>query len=250
MWQYLRGNWSNLYQKAYSNLPGLDITPHKGPWINFPPGITESSALLLHPEDRIRYVPKPNTFWSTLPPSISVKAWDSSVGMSLLSTANEAFLSTINTDPFVDTTQSLFHTVGIFSEDTALVEASRRGCDDVINSGLVFDSCCACGGSGETCDGCDGVEGSGKTYDHCDVCGGEGACEGCDLVPFSHSEPISLCEACVSVYGVDGDLVELVRGEVGIAVVDCEEVCWGSGVTDDCGECIGENSIHHFNLNM
>ena len=247
VWQYLRGNWSNIYWTTHSD---LSLAPQEGPWINFPQGITESRALLLHPTDRLRYVPRPSVFWSSNPPSLSVKAWDTSVGMSLLSSANEAFLSGINTDPYVDTTQSLFHTVGLFSDHAAVVEASRHGCDNVINSGLTFDPCCVCGGDGEMCAGCDGAESSGRMYGYCDKCGSDGGgCEGCDLVPFSNSKT-SDCDVCVSVKSVRGDLVDVVRKEVGAAAVDCEGVCWGNGVNDDCGECVGGDSTHLYNHNM
>ena len=249
VWQYLRGNWSDIYQKSYSYLLDFDTTPEKGPWINFPLGITESRALLLHPLDRIRYVPRPDVFWSSLPPSVSVKTWDTSVGMPLLSMANEAFLSAINTDPYTDTMQSLFYSIGVFSEDTAVVEAGRHGCDGVINSGLTFDSCCECGGTGESCAGCDGVEDSGKLYGYCDECGGDGGCGGCDLVPFSNSEAGS-CKECVSVQSVRSDLVEMVRVEVETGMMDCESVCLGSGVTDECGMCAGGDSTHQYNSNM
>ena len=168
------------------------------------------------------------------------------MGVPLLSTSNEAFLSGVNTDPYVDTTQSLFHTIGVFSDETAVVEASRYGCNGVIDSGLTFDPCCVCGGSGETCAGCDGVEGSGKVYGHCDVCGDEGRCEGCDLVPFSNSET-GICGECVSVQSVRSDLVELVREGVGATMVDCEGVCLGRSVSDDCEVCIDANSAHQYN---
>ena len=248
VWQYLRGNWSTMYQNVYSNLPDFNLTPHEGPWINFPPGLTERQALLLHPTDRLRFVPRPSVFWSRLPPSLSVKAWDTSVGMSLLSIANEAFLSRVNTDPYVDTTQSLFHATGVFSDETAVVEAGRYGCDGVVNSGSTFDPCCVCGGSGENCAGCDGVEGSGKVYGHCDVCGDEEGCEGCDFIPFSNSQKGS-CDECVSVQSVRSDLVEMVREGVGATVVDCEGVCLGRSVSDDCGVCIDGDSTHQYNSN-
>lgn len=247
VWQYLRGNWSSIHQTIYSNLPNFSDIPHKGPWVNFPRGLTESRALLLHPMDRLRYLPRPSAFWSTpSSPSLSVKAWDTSAGGSILSTASEAFLSGINTDPFVDTTQSLFHTIGLFSDNTAVIEASRLGCDDVINSGLTFDSCCVCGGDGVTCAGCDGVHSSGKVYGYCDECGGDGGCEGCDLVPFSDSET-GACDECVSVHGVRSDLVEVVMEGVAASVVDCEGVCLGTGVTDDCGVCVAGDSAQLYN---
>ena len=250
VWQYLRGNWSKIHQTTYSNPPDYSDIPHKGTWINFPPGLTKSHALLLHPTDRLRYVPRPSIFWSSSSsPSLSVKAWDTSVGDSLLSTASEAFLSGINTDPFVDTTQSLFHTIELFSDDTAVIEASRLSCDDVINSGLTFDPCCLCGGDGGTCAGCDGVHASGEMYGYCDECGGDGGCEGCDLVPFSDSET-GVCDECVSVKSVISDLVEMVREGVAASMVDCEGVCLGTGVTDDCGECVAGDSAHLYNSNM
>ena len=171
------------------------------------------------------------------------------MGESLLSGANEAFLARINTDPFLDTTQSLFHTIGLFSDSTAILEASRRGCDDVIDSGLTFDQCCVCGGDGETCEGCDGVESSGKAYDDCGVCGGEGGCEGCGMVPFSLSET-GACGECVSVASVRGDLVEVVTEALTNSVVDCEGVCLGRGVRDDCGDCVTGDSPHLYNNNM
>ena len=249
VWQYLRGNWSLLHQMAYTNLTDFSTAPHEGPWVNLPPDLTESRALLLHPTDRLRFLPRPDFFWSSLPPSLSVKAWDLSVGEPLLATANEAFLAGINTDLFVDTTQSLFHTVGMFSDNTAALEAGRHGCDDVINSGLTFDPCCVCGGEGGECTGCDGVVRSRKLYDHCDQCGGDGGCEGCDLVPFSFSET-GACGECVSVGRVGREMVEGVRRELGEAMVDCERVCLGTGVVDDCGDCVSGDSAHLYNSNM
>ena len=248
MWQYLRGNWSLLHSTAYTNLSDISTVPEEGPWINLPSDLSNSRALLLHPTDRVRFLTRPSFYWSTSPPSLSVKAWDLSVGTPLLSVANEAFLSGINTDPFVDTTQSLFHTVGLFS-DIAILEAGRHGCDDVVNSGLTFDPCCVCGGDGGTCEGCDGVIRSGKMYDHCDVCGGDGGCEGCDLIPFSLSET-GACGECVSVVSVKSDLVGLAREEVAVAVLDCEGVCFGTSVRDDCGDCVPGDSAHLYNINM
>jgi hypothetical protein len=46
------------------------------------------------------------------------------------------------------------------------------GCDNVLGSGLVFDSCNECGGN-NTCVGCDGIAGSGKELDACGVCDGK-----------------------------------------------------------------------------
>ena len=249
VWQYRRGNWSDLLHKIYSNQTTFETAPQLGPWINFPPGLSDSRALLLHSTDRLRFVPTPSFFWANQPPSISLKTWDMSEGLPLLSTANEALLSAINTDPYTDTAQSLFHTVGLFSDNTAVVEASRRGCDNVINSGLTFDSCCVCGGTGENCAGCDGVGGSGKLYGFCDECGSDGGCEGCDLVPFSNSGTGN-CEECVSVYSVSGDLVGVVKEEVGAGVEDCEGVCFGRGVSDECGVCSEGESSHQYNSDM
>lgn len=251
VWQYLRGNWSNLHQTAYNNLSDIWTAPHEGLWINFPRGLDESHTLLLHPLDRIRYVPRPNHYWTNDHlPYLSLKAWDVSLGKSLIISGNEAFLSGINTDPYVDTTQSLFRTIGIFSDDVTILEASRHGCDDVTDSGLTFDPCCVCGGDGMTCTGCDGVVGSETVYDGCGQCGGDGGgCVGCDMVPFSYSET-GTCGECVSVVSVSGDSVELVQEEVRWGVVDCEGVCWGRSVSDECGKCVAEDSTHQYNIDM
>ena len=243
-WQYHRSNMGNATTDDY------DTT--RGPWINFPPGISESKALLLHSYDWIRFVPKPHSFRTNDPPSITVKAWDMSVSLpssSSSSSSHEALLTSINTDPLVDTVQSLHSPVGLFSDDVAVIEASRYGCDDVINSGVTFDPCCVCGGAGGSCAGCDGVTGSGRSYDSCGVCDGDGDCEGCDFVPFSYAQSGD-CRECVSVYGVGGDLVMGVLEKVGEGVVDCDGVCFGSGVGDECGVCSGGDTGHQYNSDM
>lgn len=51
------------------------------------------------------------------------------------------------------------------------------GCDGVVGSGAVNDSCGVCKGDNSTClIGCDGVAGSRKTVDSCGVCGGNNTC--------------------------------------------------------------------------
>ena len=72
----------------------------------------------------------------------------------------------INTSPFKGTLHSLTFPNGLFSNDIMTVEASRFGCDSVVNSALVHGSCCVCGGGGGACDGCDGVRGSNIQYDN------------------------------------------------------------------------------------
>ena len=243
VWQYFHGNWSD---ETCSSNATREANPPTGGWTNFPLDMSESKALLLHGCDRIRFIPKPNFFWlEQEAPSLTVKVWDTSVASSLLSPSNEAFLSSINSDPFSDTAQSLFHTVGLFSDNMAVIEAGRYGCNGVINSGLIFDPCCVCGGTGDGCEGCDGVRGSGGHYDFCDVCKGDGGCEGCDNIPFSGSR-MGDCGVCVS-----GEVVGEVMGEEGgRRFRDCDGVCFGSGVSDECRVCIPGDSSHKYNSDM
>ena len=215
--------------------------------MNFPPGILETQALLLHGNDRVRFLPRPGYFWSgTSIPSITVKAWDASVG-SVEQHMKESSRMNINTDPFTDTQQSQYSPIGHFSTGTAIIRATRFGCDGVINSGMIHDACCMCGGSGAGCAGCDGTTGSNKLYDACDTCGGsETACLGCDFVP-SSSTVAGSCEECVSsVNTPTGSGLQETTYPV-TSFQDCAGACFGVGLVDDCGVCSGGNTSHRYN---
>ncbi len=150
----------------------------------------------------------------------------------------------INTDPYNDTIYSIHKPIGRFSETTAMILASRFGCDGVINSGLKYDACCTCGGSGTTCSGCDGVSNSNQVLDSCGECGGiDGSCLGCDGVPFSFSTYGS-CSECISTSF--GNTV-LFSSE---AYKDCSNTCFGSALIDDCEVCSGGNTDHQYNQDM
>ena len=52
-------------------------------WYSFPPSLSITSAFLLHPLDRIRFVPNPEFYWPTggsNEPQILLRAWDIRMG--------------------------------------------------------------------------------------------------------------------------------------------------------------------------
>ena len=207
--------------------------------MSFPPNISDTRALLLHGNDRLRFMPKPGSFWEESPPLLKVKAWDGTLGE-----VGDAELSrmNINTNPLVDTLQSLHFPVGRFSDAVAHIHAMRYGCDGALNSGVVHDSCCVCGGKGLTCSGCDSIPGSDKMYDSCYECAGQDTfCLGCDYVPFS-SASSSVCDDCV--FSV-GDSDNKVGSYYPAMLQDCDKQCFGSGLRDECGQCI--NDINNYN---
>ena len=207
-----------------------------------PTGLTDQSAFLLYGSDKIRYIPKPNYYWTNneAMPSLTIKAWDDSLG----DVTNHSILSlmNINTNPYIDTVQSMYKPLGRFSSNIATVYASRLGCDDIVNSGLKYDACCMCGGVGDGCNGCDGVVGSNMQLDSCGVCdGSDTVCLGCDVVPFSFLESGS-CSECIS--GITTALQDEFSSE---SFTDCSGTCLGSALVDDCGVCSGGTSDHGYN---
>ena len=211
--------------------------------MSFPPTVTDTRAFLLHGSDRIRFVPKPGYFWQENPPSLTVKAWDGThgkVGDAELSQMN------INTNPLVDTLQSVHFPVGRFSDDVAHIHAVRYGCDGMLNSGVVHDSCCVCGGDGLTCSGCDSIPSSNEVYDSCFECAGQDtSCLGCDYVPFSMTL-LSECGQCVFSALDSGSKTEpYVYSSTSLQ--DCDKQCFGTSLIDDCGQCT--NVVNSFNSN-
>ena len=249
VWQYYRGDWNNTDIAS-------DFNPNSSVWVNFPSFISKTGAFLLHGNDRFRFLPRPDLYWSNtnndpnLPPSIQVKVWDSSIGFHDLVSAAEVLRMNINTNPFVDTFQSLTHPTGLFSDSTVTVEATRYGCDGIINSGLTDDACCVCGGNGLSCTGCNGQMGSNIVYDACNVCDGDDtSCLGCDFIPFSSTER-GTCAECISDVSIPtGDnQVELLYPSSSFE--DCSGVCYGAALTDECGVCSGGETAHVYNSDM
>lgn len=221
----------------------LDFFPSEI-WFNFPSGLTQQSAMLLHGNDRIRYMPKAGYYWTAeTSPSITVKAWDNSQGTIIEYDHDEQALRNINTDPYTDTLQSLHKPRGQFSSSTATIMASRFGCDNTVNSGLIYDACCACGGSGEGCDGCDGIANSNKQLDSCGECDdGDTSCTGCDSVPYSFTTTDGQCSECIVGSNDYNWFNETFK--------DCTGLCHGQALVDDCGICSGELTGHEYNSNM
>ncbi len=227
VWQYKRSNW--LQSNSYSGL-----------WVNLPSNLSPTNAVLLHGSDTIRFLPYPEYFWnnrSTVVPNIRVKLWDMSSSAHALP-LTEALAINVNTDPRVDTLQSLYRPIGLFSSNDVTVTAARIGCDGMVNSGLVHDACCVCGGTGMGCAGCDGMEGSNTLYDSCNTCGGSSSCLGCDLIPFSGTSR-GLCSECISTVTINS--------MPNITLLDCNGECYGTALLDDCGVCSGGNTSHAFN---
>ena len=217
-----------------------------GLWINFPPNITNTNALLLHGNDSLRFLPKPLYYWqSTDAPKITVKVWDATQGE--LGPLESSWMN-INTDPFSNTTQSLSNRLGLFSSSTATIVATRFGCDGVVNSQVIHDACCTCGGNGATCAGCDNVQGSNVKIDGCDICGGsENTCLGCDYIPFSFTS-FGVCSECISTISVPSDNSNLPATLYpSTSFQDCSGTCFGMSVNDDCGVCSGGGTSHSFN---
>ena len=231
MWQYHRSNWS-----------AGDSDPTQYVWFNFPHDVSDRNALLLRGYDRIRFIPRPGYFWSASSgPLVTAKAWDMSKGFTSSSSSDdELSLLNVNTNPDVDTLQSLTNPIGLFSIATVTVVATRYGCDGVPNSGMVHDACCVCGGNGSQCPGCDGRLGSGTTIDSCGVCNGnDTSCLRCDYVPFSGADGSTGC-GCVS------------NGEMGVvySFLDCRGDCYGTAQVDRCGVCSGDSTGHAYNKDM
>ena len=241
VWQYHRGNW--LTNENLSS----DYNPNSSIWVNFPPAqISETSSIIFHGNDRIRFVPDPSYFWrntSTSIPSLRVKLWDMTFGNT--TQLEEALATNINTSPFEDTLQSLVSPIGLFSDDVMTIQASRFGCDGIVNSAVTHDACCVCGGDGSSCDGCDNLR-ENTRYDSCDLCGGQSACLGCDYIPFSGTErgPCSECISSTTIATGDPAPILLYPNST---FQDCNSVCYGNGLTDDCEVCSGGNTGHTFN---
>ena len=243
VWQYHRGNW--LINKDLSS----EYNSNSSVWVNFPPSsrISQPSALLLHGNDRIRFIPNPGSYWdlrtSINIPSIHVKLWDSTVGN--LSRQNEISTMNINTSPFEDTLQSLTSPIGRFSDDVMRIDAARLGCDGEVNSGRVHDACCMCDGIGRACAGCDGVRGRNVQYDSCDQCGGRSMCLGCDFIPFSGTEPGQCSECITTISVVTGDTSpSLLYPDY--TFMDCIADCYGAALNDSCDVCSGGSTGHTF----
>ena len=248
-WQYYRGNRGN------SDLSS-EYNPTANIWVNFPPFLSDTRALLLHGNDRIRFIPKPDYFWTNstatdLVPSMQVKVWDNSVGgTDLTPSGGEISALNINTSPFEDTLQSLYNPRGRFTADVMTIVASRYGCDGVVNSGLVFDACCVCGGSGEGCEGCDGVTGGNTLYDACNVCDGPNTqCLGCDFIPFSGTEP-GPCSECITNITMPTGSNTTENTYPPSSFTDCNSDCHGTAIPDDCLVCSGGLTLHSFNTDM
>lgn len=250
MWQYHRGNWTVQEDDS------LQYNRESNIWINFPSDISEARALLFHGNDRLRFLPRPEYYWensTTNIPSIAVKVWDNSLGhfSSISSPPTEVSTMTINTNPLVDTQQSLYRPVGLFSSTIVNITAARYGCDGVLNSALVHDQCCVCGGQGGSCEGCDGVRGSNVKPDSCDVCGGVSSCLGCDWIPFSVTE-LRQCQVCLSQISVPTS--ELILGLdtqfSTSSFTDCNGDCHGNALLDDCEVCSGGRTSHDFNSDI
>ena len=242
VWQYHRGNW--LINENSSST----YNPNSSIWVNFPlAGISETSAFLLHGNDRLRFIPDPSYFWrngSANIPSLRVKLWDGSLGTP--SRSDEVSRMNINTSPFEDTLQSLISLIGRFSDDIMTIQASRTGCDGVINSALTHDACCVCGGSGDSCEGCDGMRASNARYNSCDQCSGQSTCLGCDYIPFSGMES-GQCSECISNTTIaTGDLTSLFHYPSSTDQY-CSSLCYGKALSDDCSVCSGSSTGHAFN---
>lgn len=248
VWQYHRGNWTAQEDMSSQYNPDSNI------WLNFPSNISEENALLLHGNDRLRFLPHPNYYWSaSLSPSIAVKAWDNSLGQfsDISSNPTEVSTMTVNTNPLVDTIQSLHRPTGLFGSAVVMVTAARYGCDGVMNSALVHDQCCVCGGGGESCEGCDGTMGSNVGEDACDVCGGASSCLGCDWIPFSGME-MGQCQVCLSQISIPTpDLMLPLNSRFSpSAFTDCRGDCHGNALLDDCSVCSGGRTSHDPNSDM
>ena len=240
VWQYNHGNWT----------VGKDLSSQYNPdsniWVNFPSQLSETNAFLLHGNDRIRFLPYPEFFWSSEPPSLLAKVWDNTIGQF---SVDEVSTMNVNTDPAIDTVQSLHRLIGIFSSAVLRIEAARYGCDGVVNSGAVHDVCCVCGGNGETCEGCDGVRGSNVGRDSCDVCGGSSSCVGCDLIPFSGTE-LGQCLVCMSQISVPTSSLNTDSLFTNPSFTDCHGDCHGNALIDNCGVCSSGRTSHDFDSDM
>ena len=244
-WQYHRGDWTIQRDASSQYDPNTHI------WVNFPPNISPTNALLLHGNDRIRFMPHPHYFWdegANSAPSFSAKLWDNSLGVfsDLMSQPSEAALMSVNTDPLVDTLQSLRRPVGLFSTRRLRLLPTRYGCDGLLDSAQVHDPCCVCGGGGATCEGCDSVRGSGVGYDSCGLCGGSSSCLGCDWIPFSGTEEDD-CDVCLSVTTIPTTSLSLLQDSPFSSFRDCQGSCRGAALLDDCGVCSGGETLHLFN---
>ena len=258
MWQYYRSNYSEASIVLQNGVKTYH--PERFPWVNFPRNLSETSALFLRPQDRLRFVPRPSYYWSNASkPHIIVKAWDLSLWQPEQENGRpiEHSYHSIDTDPFSSAVRALSTPVGRFSFATVLVSVSRFGCDDIINSKLVHNPCCVCGemgnGNAMSCeDGCGSdVAGSpAQLYDSCDVCGGlDDSCLGCDFVPFSEATPQD-CAVCLSEVYIPTSNLGSVQYWNMSHLVDCSGTCFGIAVPDECGVCSGGTSGHDFNSDM
>ena len=258
VWQYYRANYSDPSIVLQNGVTSYH--PESFPWVNFPSSLSETEALLLRPQDRVRFVPKPNYFWNnSSKPHIEVKAWDLSLWQSQLENGRlfEQHFHSIDTDPFTTSVRSLVSPVGRFSTTTVIVSVGRIGCDDIIGSGLVHNPCCVCGENGNanasSCESRCGSQGAGspaQSYDSCDVCGGDDdSCLGCDFVPFSEAAPQG-CAVCLGEVSIPTSSLGEVQYWNMSHLIDCAGSCFGTAITDQCSVCSGGSSGHDYNSDM
>ena len=243
VWQYFRSNYTDWLADTYH--------PSLLPWANLPLQVSETAALLLRPQDYIRFVPRPDIFWgnnSNQLPHLLIKGWDLSLWQPQNGASAEIDFYYVNTDPYADDIRAKVNPIGRFTDGSIRLTVMRYGCDGEVGSGLIHDTCCVCRGDGSSCSGCSQTE-EGLSYDACGECGGEGVgCLGCDLIPFSTSSE-SHCEACLSMVSVLTSNLNSSSGYWSQSnLVDCSGACYGSALIDECGVCSEGISGHSYNI--
>ena len=243
VWQYYRSNYTD--STVVLSLSTSIYHPSEVPWINLPSDVSENSAFLLRPQDRIRFVPHPSYLWSKSSPGapyLLVKVWD----MSLWQQGGEIpelHYYNVDVDPHSESLRSTVAPVGRFSEEIVKLTISRFGCDGISGSEQIHDECCVCGGGGSPCRVPTDAP---VVYNNCTSLDDITSSLSCDFVPFSDSI-LRACSECLSEISITTPILSSSEFWNSASLKDCHDTCYGTALVDNCDICSGGHSNHEYN---
>jgi protocadherin Fat 4 len=241
VWQYYRSNYTDSSVVLIQSLTSYH--PSEFPWVNFPTDLSDNSAFLLRPQDRVRFVPHPSYLWTngSEEPYFIAKVWDLSLWQQE-GEVPELHYHGIDTDPFSDSLRSRVFPTGRFSEGTVQLSVGRYGCDGILGSGKTHDDCCVCDGGGAPCNISMDTT---PVHNNCSILNDITSSLGCDFVPFSDSE-LQSCSECLSEISIPTPISSASQYWNESTLKDCNSTCHGSALVDSCGICSGGYSNHDY----